>query len=359
MKSTFCLTNGATAHVSQYLGDMEHLKALEVLDRSVQHYLDLFRIAPEAIACDKHPNYYTSIWAKQFAREHGLPLLEVQHHHAHITSLCAEQQWEQPVIGVCFDGTGYGTDRAIWGGEFLCCSEGEFTRAAHLKYVPLSGGDASIKRPYRVALAHLNEAGIDWCESCASVQACPAEELTILHRQLEQNINCVPTSSMGRLFDAVASLLGISQQVTYEGQAAIEMEAVCRREDLGSYSFDLIAGEPLLIDPQNVLRAVLDDLAQGVAKPAVASRFHRAVAQMVADVCRSIRATTQLTTVTLSGGVFQNLWLLHATVELLEAQGFQVLVHRTVPANDGGISLGQAVIAQQVLTNSQATVTSV
>ena len=357
LKATFCLTDSTHAHVSHYLGDMEHLNTLEVFDRSIRHFLKVLRISPQAVACDMHPDYFTTSWAKQYAREHDLPLVEVQHHKAHIAALCAEQHWNDPVIGVCFDGSGYGTDGAIWGGEFFCKDDEGFQRVAHLKNVALPGGDTSIKRPYRLALSHLASAGIDWNENLASVRACSQDELRVLQRQLAQNIGCTPTSSMGRLFDAVASLLGVRQGVTYEGQAAIELEAICGTLDCGSYSFQLAEAELTQIDPRPVLEALLADINSGVPKSVVASRFHLGVAELVLEVSCRIRKTTDVGTVALSGGVFQNMRLLQATVGLLKQNQFRVLVHRLVPPNDGGISLGQAVLAQQALLEPTTTST--
>ncbi len=227
LKATFCLAKDDYAYMSQHIGDMGNLETLDALGRGVTHFRDLFRVDPEVVACDLHPGYLSTQWAKEYAAEHGITCVQVQHHHAHIASVATEHNYEGTVIGVGFDGTGYGTDGTIWGGEVLLASRDGFDRVAHLKYVPLPGGDAGIRRPYRVALAHLWAADLPWHEQLPCVKACPATERSLLLRQLENDLNCVKTSSMGRLFDAVASLVGIRHEVNYEAQAAMEMEAMC------------------------------------------------------------------------------------------------------------------------------------
>ncbi|NJM39414.1 MAG: carbamoyltransferase HypF, partial [Anaerolineae bacterium] len=214
LKTTFCLTHNEFAYMSQHIGDMENLETLHALESTVAHFTKLFRVQPQRVVCDLHPGYLSSRWAESHARANGLPLVKVQHHHAHIAALMAEHglAGSQPIIGVTFDGTGYGTDGAIWGGEVLIADYKYFERFAHLKYVPLPGGDASVKRPYRAALAHLWAAGIAWDDALPCVAACPPAERKLLQQQLEHNVNCVPTSSMGRLFDAVAALIGVRQR---------------------------------------------------------------------------------------------------------------------------------------------------
>ncbi|MBE0688622.1 MAG: carbamoyltransferase HypF, partial [Anaerolineae bacterium] len=257
----------------------------------------------------------------------------------------------QSVIGVCFDGTGYGTDGTIWGGEVLVADYDGFRRAAHLKYVPLPGGDAAIKRPYRLALAHLWAAGVAWDEALAPVAACSETEKRVLRRQFETGFNTVPSSSMGRLFDAVAALIGLRQTISYEAQAAIELEGLLPAsdpaldDDAPGYSFGLQdGGDGRLIDPAPVIAAVVAELRQNVPPEIMAARFHAAVAAMIAQVCALLRDEAGLNTVALSGGVFQNVHLLDAAVRQLRARGFTVLTHRIIPANDGGLALGQAIV---------------
>ncbi len=342
LKSTFCLAKGPYAYMSQHIGDMENLETLLAFESAVSHFQHIFRTKPERIACDLHPRYLSSQWA----REHraNLPLIEVQHHHAHIAAVMAEHQLDgsQPVIGFSFDGTGYGTDGAVWGGEVLVADYHGFERPFFLHYVSLVGGDTAIKRPYRLALAHLRAAGVDWDERLPCVQAAAPVELEIINRQIEHDLNTVPTSSMGRLFDAVSSLAGVRQVATYEAQAAIEFEAVANSEIDGGYRFDLHEGR---FDAAPVIRAVTEDVLAGVSIGAISARFHHAVADIVLRISVEVQGQTGLSAVALSGGVFQNVTLLRQTDRMLQEAGFTVYYHRQVPPNDGGLALGQAAIA--------------
>ncbi|RME45286.1 MAG: carbamoyltransferase HypF, partial [Caldilineae bacterium] len=345
LKNTFCLTRDRYAFMSQHIGDMENLETLQAFERAAAHFQAIFRVEPDVIACDMHPRYLSTRWAEEHAA--GRAVVRVQHHHAHVAALMAEHglDGEEPVIGFSFDGTGYGTDGAIWGGEVLLADYRRFTRAAHLKYVPLPGGDAAIKRPYRVALAHLWAAGVDWDERLSPVAACPPVERGVLRRQLETGFNTVPTSSMGRLFDAVASLAGVRQTITYEAQAAIEFEALLAAAAEGAYRFDLQSAQSdlqFLIDPAPVIRQAAADARAGVPAPVIAARFHRAVADLILRVSLHVRRAAGLKRVALTGGVFQNVTLLALATNALRAEGFEVLTHRRVPPNDGGLALGQA-----------------
>jgi hydrogenase maturation protein HypF len=246
------------------------------------------------------------------------------------------------VIGFSFDGTGYGTDGAIWGGEVLIADYDDFQRAAFLQYISLPGGDAAIKRPYRLALAHLWAAGLEWDDRLAPVQACPESERSVLKRQLETGLNTVPTSSMGRLFDAVAALAGVRQTITYEAQAAIEMEALSAAAESKSYTFAYNGSQ---FDAAPVIRNVVEDVLSGVGPAIIGARFHNAVADLILKISDDMRKRKAVHQVALSGGVFQNVTLLELAVKRLEAAGFEVLVHHKVPPNDGGLALGQAIIA--------------
>jgi hydrogenase maturation protein HypF len=365
LKATFCLTRDDEAYLSQHIGDMGNLETLAALEREVDHFCDLFQTQPQQVVCDMHPGYLSSRWASQFAQATDLPLTKVQHHHAHIGAVMAEHGCNHSgqVIGISFDGTGYGTDEAIWGGEFLTATYTSFTRIAHLKYVPLPGGDASIRRPYRAALAHLWAARISWDERLPCVAACPPAERRILRQQFEQNLRVVPTSSMGRLFDAVAAIAGVRQTVDYEAQAAMELEALCNApsglqqpyQQQGSeqelpvpergYRFVILPGEPLQIDPTPLLEQIVADQLAGMPASIIGAKFHEAVARMTCDLCQQIRGSTRWSTVALSGGVFQNRLLLRMTRSLLRTASFKVLDHKKVPPNDGGLALGQAAIA--------------
>ncbi len=345
LKNTFCLTRERYAFLSQHIGDMENYETLRFFEEMVEQLSRTFRIEPEAIACDMHPGYLSTRYARERAQRSGLPLVPVQHHHAHVAACLAENghPGDRPALGVAFDGTGYGTDGAIWGGEFLIADYRSFRRAAHLRYLPLPGGDAAIRRPYRIALAYLWAAGIPW-EGLPPVAAASEEERAVLHRQLERGLNVVPTSSMGRLFDAVASLAGVRQTINYEAQAAMELEGMAEAGESEAYTFALEEGADLIVDPFPLLRAVVADVRSGVPAGRISARFHNAVARMVLDICLRLRRASGLNEVALSGGVFQNVTLLEKTVLLLREAGFRLYLHRLVPPNDAGIALGQAVI---------------
>jgi hydrogenase maturation protein HypF len=341
LKSTFCLTKDGHAFMSQHIGDMENLETMAAFGQAVAHFKHIFRIEPELIACDMHPGYLSTRWAQENAN--GLPLVSVQHHHAHVAAVMAEHQSDgtEPVIGFSFDGTGYGLDGAIWGGEVFIADYHGFERAAHLKYTPLVGGDAAVKRPYRLALAHLWAAGIPWNDRLPCAAACPEVERRVIKRQLETGLNAVPTSSFGRLFDAVASLAGVRHTVTYEAQAAIEFEALAAPGVETGYAFDWDGSQ---FDAAPVIQAVAADMLTGLPVPVIAAKFHYAVADLIVQISLRLRRQTGLNRVALSGGVFQNTTLLKLATGRLRAHEFAVLTHHRVPPNDGGLALGQAVI---------------
>jgi hydrogenase maturation protein HypF len=361
LKNTFCLTRDRYAFLSQHIGDMENYETLQFFEQMVEQLKRTFRIEPEIIAYDLHPGYLSSKYAReagskrQEARGKGQEeivhpasciLHPVQHHHAHIASVMAENGLAggSSVIGVAFDGTGYGTDGAIWGGEFLVADYASFRRAAHLKYVPLPGGDAAIRRPYRTALAHLWAAGLGWDDELPAVTAASLGERVILEQQLKREVSVVPTSSVGRLFDAVSALAGVRQEINYEAQAAIELEALVETGVGGEEAYPFrLAGEE--IDPALCIGAVVADVRAGVSAGVIAARFHLGLARMIRDVCLRIREETGLWDVALSGGVFQNVTLLGMALPLLREAGFTVYIHHLVPPNDACVSLGQAVVA--------------
>lgn len=350
LKNTFCVTRDNYAFLSHHIGDLENFETLKSFEDGVAHFERLFRIKPEVVAYDLHPDYLATRYALDRAEKQGLRPIGVQHHHAHIAACMAENglSGEQPVIGVAFDGTGYGTDGAIWGGEFLIADYRGFERAAYLDYVPLPGGDAATKNVYRIALSYLQQAGIAWTDDLAPVDyalrsAQYSDTLGILAHQIQARVNSPLTSSMGRLFDAVASICGVRQTVNYEGQAAIEFEALADVNERGAYEF--VLSNDYRVSAANVMRAVVADVRSGVPTPAISARFHNGLAVMVRSVCESIRDRHGLNEVALSGGVWQNVTLLGKTLTQLRAAGFTVYAHRLVPPNDGGIALGQAVIA--------------
>ena len=364
LKNTFCITRDRYAFPSQHIGDLENVETMEHFRHSLGIYEKLFRFRPELIVHDLHPDYNSTRLAQELAQEKGLPLIGIQHHYAHIASCLADNGWPLdggPVIGVALDGTGYGLDGRIWGCEFLLADYRGFRRVAHLEYLPLPGGDAAIRNPYRIAIGYLVALGLDFAPGLFPVSD---TELAFIERQVERGINSPLTSSCGRLFDAVSSILGICHRIDYEAQAAIEleMEATAWDGDAGEpYPFEVefrpgpvegrgvpdTSGEPqggFVIRVGKLLEAVLAERGRGTPAGRVARRFHLTVAGMVLEVCRRLRELTGIETVALSGGCFQNRLLLGMLVPLLEDAGFRVLLHRRVPPNDGGVSLGQAVI---------------
>jgi len=344
LKNTFCVARDHYAFLSHHIGDMENYETLQSFESGVSHFESLFRIQPQIIAHDLHPNYLATRYALARAEREGLRAVGVQHHHAHIAACMAEHglDGEHPVIGVALDGTGYGTDGAIWGGEFLLATYSHFERVAHLAYVPLPGGDAATRKPARVALAHLLAAGLPLDSDLAPVRALPDSERSIVEKQITIGLNAPLTSSMGRLFDATASIIGLRQEVNYEGQAAIELEAVADPDETAAYDFDL-SGD--LILPHSAIRQIVNDWRGGVSPPIIAARFHNGVAAMIRRVCVRLRKSHGVNQVALSGGVFQNVTLLAKALALLRADGFEVFTHRLVPPNDGGIALGQAAVS--------------
>jgi len=342
-KNTFCLTCERYAFLSQHIGDMENYETLRSFEEGISHFERLFRIQPEAIAYDFHPNYLSTRYALERSKREKLPALGVQHHHAHIAACMADNELDgnRPVIGVAFDGTGYGEDGAVWGGEFLVADYAGFERKSHLAYFPLPGGEAAIKRPARIALALLWSLGLDWEESLPPFEDLCFEEHMALRLQLERNLNTMQTSSMGRLFDAAAALAGVRQKVNYEAQAAIEFESALDESELGVYRFDVQTG---MVDPRQAIVALLRDIHNGVSVPVLSARFHNGVAEMVSQVCRQIKRETGLNEVALSGGVWQNMALMERATQKLQKDGFVVYIHRKIPTNDGGLSLGQALV---------------
>jgi hydrogenase maturation protein HypF len=345
LKNTMAIADGRYAWLSQHIGDMDDLTTLSAFDSAQQHLQALTAVTPEILVADAHPLYRSSGWAHRNAA--GRPVRTVQHHHAHIAAVMAEHGLDgsQRVLGFAFDGTGYGPDGAVWGGEVLLADYKDYQRVARLKYVPLAGGDISVLRPYRMALAHLWAAGVPWDDDLAPVQACPDDERRVLMRQLETGVSCAPTSSMGRLFDAVSALVGVRQVVAYEAQAAIELEGLARHTDAGprTYAFAIDRSQsPADIDPTPVLTAIVSDLRAKVPAPVIGARFHRAIADLIVDLAEAESAGIH--TVALSGGVFQNALLLRLARDGLRGRDFEVITHRLVPPNDGGIALGQLLV---------------
>lgn len=345
-KNTFCLVKESKAFLSQHIGELENLETLLHFESSLETFKRLFRIEPRVIAHDMHPDYLSTRFAHDYADPSAMRVV-VQHHHAHVVSAMAEHGIAEPVIGVAYDGTGYGTDGAVWGGEILVADWKSFKRIGHLRYAPMPGGEAAIRKPYRMA------AGYVWSLCAASeaefapfIATLPVGERIILRRQLEVQLNTPLTSSCGRLFDGAAALLDVRREAVYEGQAAVELEALAdpRVDDI--YPFDVLReGDVWVVDPAATLRALWCDFRAGRSISTVAAAFHNTVAAFTLDVCREARDEHGLNRVVLSGGCFQNALLIRRLLDGLQAGGFEVFTHRLVPPNDGGLSLGQAVVA--------------
>ena len=343
LKNTFCLAKERRAFVSQHIGDLENAETLRSFTEGIEHFRRLFDITPELVAHDLHPDYLSTKYAAELS---GVDLIGVQHHHAHIASCLADNGADGPVIGVAFDGTGYGSDGTIWGGEFLVADLAGFERAGHLAPVPMPGGAAAIRQPWRMAAAYLDArwpGRQPWRLDVARRNEADWDAVVQLARR---GINSPVTSSAGRLFDAVAAILGVRDAINYEGQAAVELEQLADPAERGSYRARIWPGPPLQVAGADLVRAVADDLAAGTDRSVIAARFHNGVAAVIEECCVLLRDQHGLTVVALSGGVFQNLLLLHEVVgQARRRAGSEVLVHSRVPCNDGGISLGQAVVA--------------
>lgn len=347
LKNTFCLAKGRRAFSSHYIGDLKNYESFDVYQKAIRHYEALFRITPEILAHDLHPDYLSTRYAQKRAQEEGQRLIAVQHHHAHLAACMAENAIQEgtPIIGLAFDGTGYGTDGTAWGGEVLLATYQQFERLYHLAPFPLPGGDLAIKKPWRTGLALLHMANM---LDDASQTILNQTQRAILLHQLETRINTPMTSSMGRLFDGFAALAGVRCEISYEGQAAIEFEMLVDRAIEGSYPFTLQKTQILW---QPALEALLFDLKYGTPTSTIAARFHNGLAQLALDVCIALKKQTGIHQVALSGGVWQNTTLLIKTYQQLSRYGFDILLHQQLPSNDGGIAFGQAIVAAQQLKN--------
>ncbi len=411
LKNTFCLTKGRYAILSQHIGDLENFETLVFFEETLANLKKLFRVEPRAVAYDLHPQYMSTRFAQRLELE---PKIGVQHHHAHIASCMAENHLSGKVIGVAFDGTGYGTDGKIWGGEFLVADFVSFERRAHLRYVPLPGGDAAVRQPWRMALSYLRDTfgpeyasqvseivsakpagppetqprmgrhivaqhgalplggvlgseenapksprdGIGFpaagIEELSLLREVPQEKRVIVDTMLQRRLNCIDTSSCGRLFDAVSSIVGLRHEVTFEGQAAIELEMIADASVERVYPYAIADGSPAQLDMRPMIEAIVRDLARATPVGEIAAALHNTLSAAIVDVCGRIRKNGALNRVCLSGGTFQNVLLLQRAVRGLRENGFEVFLHAKVPPNDGGIALGQAVIANARLEAGQS-----
>jgi hydrogenase maturation protein HypF len=358
LKNVFTLARGRFAYQSQHLGDLENLIGLEFFRESLDHLMRTFEIEPQTVVHDLHPGYLSTTWAREWAKERGLQTIAVQHHHAHVAGCMAEHGLTGKVIGLALDGTGYGSDGKIWGGEALIANLAGFERFAHLDYVPMPGGEAAIKEPWRMALGHLSAAGFDIGSSeTLALMGATAQEARVLARMMERGVNVPLTSSLGRLFDAVAAVVLGRRVVDYEAQAAIELEgiAVDEPDDVPGYALEFTGGdwaarEPVRISATPLWRELLDDLRTGTNKAQIAARFHEGVAGGFVNAAVLARAATGINQVALSGGCMHNRRLAHLLRVKLEAEGFEVFQHRNVSPGDGGLSYGQAAVAAAMMS---------
>ncbi len=367
-KNTFALVRGDEAFVSQHIGDMENAETFDAWLDAKGRYEALFEVEPERIACDLHPEYLTTKWAHEQQAAHGTPVTEVQHHHAHVVSVMAENGLEGPVCGIAFDGTGYGVDGCIWGGEVLLSNLREFERFANFAYVPMPGGAAAVKHPLRMAYGVLWAFDLLDHPGAAAALDALGQQAEVCQQMIDRGLNTPMTSSVGRLFDAASALLGICTEPLYEGEPAILLGSLTLRttSDPQTNTDDPSAAERyaiavvkntateqstaqdtsvVLFDAAPTFKALLDDRMAGVPVPVIARRFHDAFVQAIVNAAELARALYGIETVTLSGGVFMNRYLLEQALAALEKAGFTAAINRDLPPNDGSISFGQAVVA--------------
>jgi hydrogenase maturation protein HypF len=344
LKNTFCLTKGRYAILSQHIGDLENYETMQFFEETLANLKHVFKVAPRVAAYDLHPGYMSTRMAMASGIEHKIG---VQHHHAHIASCMAENHLQGKVLGVAMDGTGFGTDGTIWGGEFLLADFAGFIRRAHLRNVLLPGGDAAVRQPWRMALSYLRDTFGQLPSGLSSLQAIDDKQIALVNSMLTRLIQTVETSSCGRLFDAVSALLGLASEVTFEGQAAIALEATADRGIDRHYDFEIQQDQPMILDFRPVIAAIVKDLTRGRRAGEISACFHNTLSAAIVEICGRIGAADGVDRICLSGGSFQNLYLLGRTVVELRRRGFGVFLHAQVPANDGGLSLGQAMIANQ------------
>lgn len=345
LKNTFCLSKGNSAFLSQHIGDLKNLESYRFFCFTIDHLKKLLDVEPVLCTHDLHPDYLSTRYALE---QSGIETMGIQHHHAHIVSCLTENGIDGPTIGLAFDGTGYGVDGNIWGGEVLAVEDSRFTRLAHFAYVPMPGGDAVTKEPWRMALSYLfftfGETLYDF--TLPLFQKIEERKIKVILEMIQKGVNCQRTSSLGRLFDALAAILGVRLQVSYEGQAAVELEMILDENEEGLYPFEWEKGEECyVISPAPIISGVVGDLLEGKSPSRISYKFHQTLIQLFAELVNQLREETGLDRIALSGGVFQNATLLFGLEKTLQERGFSVFSHSKVPTNDGGISLGQAAIA--------------
>lgn len=359
IKNSICFAHRKSAFVGGVINDLEVLENFKEFQRRVNSFSRRFGRRPEIIAYDKHPGYFSTKYILDLPRTRKSKLVPVQHHHAHIASCMAENKLlSQKVIGVAFDGTGFGNDNTLWGAEFLIADYRDFQRAAYLRDIPLLGGKQAILQPWRVSAAWLYLAfGNEFLDlELDFIKRINKKEWKILERMWKQNFNAPLSSSMGRLFDAVAGIVLGIEQVKFEAEAAIKLEkaASLYKPSPVSYQFEIKkAGKSLIVDPVLTFKQIVGDLMSRRSQEEVAARFHTTVAQMVRNVCLKIRNTSRINTLILTGGVFQNKILFNLSLDLLEKEGFQIFAHKALPCSDASLSLGQAAVAAYIALSTK------
>ncbi len=354
-KNTVCLTKRRQAFISQHIGDLENLATENFFKLTIRHLQRILDIVPEQVVCDLHPDYLSTLWAKS---QTDIPLLQVQHHHAHVAACMAEHRLDEPVIGLSFDGTGYGPDSTVWGGEFLVADLAGYRRVAHFEPVPMPGSAAAIRAPIRMALAYLDQVyGAALFDlHLPSIDAVDRDQADIIVEMGRRRFNAPLTSSLGRLFDGVAAMVGLRQTVAFEGQAAMELEMMSDNSTQERYGFEWRSGEPRQIALAPLIKGVVEDLQIGMPAFVIGGKFHNSLIQGCVDVTASISQETHIKKVVLSGGCFQNRRLLEGMISALRQKGLEVFSHQLVPTNDGGISLGQAVVAGAIVAGRKSRV---
>lgn len=355
IKNTFTITKGNYAIISQHIGDMENIETLNFFEETLNNMKQVYRAEPVAIAYDLHPNYTSTKWALNQIENSKIKSFGIQHHHAHIASVMAEHGIKDKVVGVAFDGTGYGTDGNIWGSEFFVCDTDGFKRAAHFKYIPLPGGDKAVKECWRTAISYIasglrGEALWGMLDSIGFVLKYGKDRIDNVLKIIDNRQFSPLSSGAGRLFDAVAAITGICDFNTFEGEAAIALEdAASASYPDDSYSYNVQAGEPMIIDFAGTIKGIIEDIALGESREMIAAKFHNTLVYVILDIVSGISSETGISKVALSGGVFQNEYLMEKSAALLLQKDFDVFVNEQVPCNDGGISLGQAYILRERL----------
>jgi hydrogenase maturation protein HypF len=355
LKNTICLTKGKHAFLSQHIGDLENLATESFFRLTIDHLKRILDITPQALVCDLHPDYLSTQWALA----QGLPVIQAQHHHAHVVAGMAEHQLTGPVMGLAFDGTGLGEDGTLWGGEVLMADAAGFRRVAHLAPVPMPGGAAAIKEPYRMALAYLHQTYAEqmWDLELPFLSMVDHAKADMVVEMVRKGINAPLTSSLGRLFDGVAAIIGLRQQVAFEGQAAMELEMVADPDEDQRYELVWQGQGVKQIAVAPIITGVVEDILSGLPAFIIGRKFHNTLTQGCADLCAVIGHETGLKRVVLSGGCFQNSLLLEGLTQALSQRGFSVYSHRLVPTNDGGIALGQAIIGVMAVAGVKSDVT--